>query len=106
MLPTQTRFAAASAKGTGLPPFDGRAGPHETVKRPTAWTTRKAGLKGIAPVYGWPITLALVGTGALYLYSRSGKMENDLAQQGKNPVFASPKESKKPILPSPKEAKE
>lgn len=70
MLPTQTRFAAASAKGTGLPPFDGRAGPHETVKRPTAWTTRKAGLKGIAPVYGWPITLALVGTGALYLYSQ------------------------------------
>lgn len=69
MIPTQLRLASAAGPSGSLPPFDGRKGPHETVKRPTAWTTRKAGAKGIAPVYAWPLTLLTVGAGAVYLYS-------------------------------------
>lgn len=74
MIPTYTRFAATTAgptatKGPVMPPFDGRKGPHESVKRPTAWSTRKSAAKGISPVYAWPLTLAFVGAGAFYMYS-------------------------------------
>lgn len=77
MIPTYTRFAATTAgptatKGPVMPPFDGRKGPHESVKRPTAWSTRKSAAKGISPVYAWPLTLAFVGAGAFYMYSAFG----------------------------------
>ncbi|GAA5866281.1 hypothetical protein JCM3774_006600 [Rhodotorula dairenensis] len=97
MIPTHARFAATTAgpsasKGPVMPPFDGRKGPHESIKRPTAWSTRKTAAKGISPVYAWPLTLAFVGAGAFYMYNRSGGLERDLQQNPKGAVFASPKE--------------
>ncbi|GAA5980967.1 hypothetical protein JCM10908_003933 [Rhodotorula pacifica] len=97
MIPTYTRFAASTAgpsvtKSPVRPPYDPRAGPHESVKNPTAWAARKSAARGISPVLAWPLTIAFVGVGALWMYNRSGGLERDMKQVEKGAVFASPKE--------------
>ncbi|BGP21584.1 hypothetical protein Rt10032_c01g0287 [Rhodotorula toruloides] len=55
--------------------------------KPTAWQARKVAATGIAPLWAWAAMFVTVGSGALYLYSSSGKMAVDLqpAVPPKNP---------------------
>ncbi|GAA5997389.1 uncharacterized protein JCM10292_000225 [Rhodotorula paludigena] len=53
--------------------------------KPTAWHHRREAGKEIGPVWAWPATLGVVGAGALYMYSSSGKGKNELSSNMQAP---------------------